>query len=112
MKRATTFLRVLLALVPLAVAVAALVLYSISSDMARDYPELAHLQVPVFVGVVIGMAPVVAAVIGVFVFLRAVDRGDAFSATAVRVLGRLKWCVGIFAGYFVAGLVGFWVVTG
>ena len=83
-----------------------------SLESAQNWPTLAHLRVPVFASVVVGLVPIVVAIVAVFEFLRAVDRGDAFSTGAIRVLGRLKRLAGVFAGYFAVGLVVFWTVTG
>ncbi len=83
-------------------------IYIVSLDLAETYPKVAHLRVPIFLAVLVGLVPVVVAVTVVFDLLKVVDRGDAFSTRTVRLLRRLKVLVGITASYEVLGLVGVW----
>lgn len=112
MARHIGFLRFLLVALAVAVLAGCGLLYLASVESAAAWPELAHLQMPVYVAVVVGLVPVAVAIASVFGFLRAVDNGEAFSARAVGILRRLKVLAGVFAAYYAAGLVGFWAVTG
>lgn len=111
MIRQTRLLRVLLALFLVGLVLASGLIYIISLDLAETYPELAHLRMPVYVAVIVGLVPVVVAVKVVFDLLRVVDQGEAFSTPTVRLLRRLKALVGITAAYEVLGLVGVWVAA-
>lgn len=81
-------------------------IYVVSLDLAAVYPELAHLRLPIFVAVLVGLVPMIVAVKVVFDLLGVVDLGEAFSLLTVRLLRRLKVLFGITAGYLVLGLVG------
>jgi len=91
-------------------------LYIISLDLAAAFPEVAHLRLPIYVAVLVGLIPVIVAVKVVFDFLSVVDQGEAFSVQTVRLLRRLKVLLGITAAYLVLGLVGVsaatWVAMG
>ena len=111
MIRQTRLLRVLLALFLVGLVLASGLIYIISLDLAETYPKVAHLRMPVYVAVIVGLVPVVVAVKVVFDLLRVVDQGEAFSTPTVRLLRRLKALVGITAAYEVLGLVGVWVAA-
>ena len=116
MTRDTRLLRVLLVMFLGGLVPVSGLLYIISLDLAAAYPEVAHLRLPIFVAVLVGLAPVIVAVKVVFDFLSVVDQGEAFSTRTVRLLGRLKGLVGITAAYEVLGLavgpVATWVAMG
>ncbi len=112
MRRETTLLRWLSGMVLFGLVLACGILYILSVESADSWPELAHLQLPIYVAVVVGVIPVVLGVRSVFDFLEVVDQGEAFSARTVHILHRLRLLIGAFAGYFVLGLVGFWTVVG
>lgn len=116
MTRETRLLRVLLVMFLVGLVLASGLLYIISLDLAAAYPKLAHLRLPIYVAVLVGLAPVVVAVKVVFDFLSVVDQGEAFSTRTVGLLRRLKVLVGITAAYEVLGLAGFsaaaWVAMG
>lgn len=107
MTRQTTLIRILMVLLLGVLLLACGVLYLMSLESARMWPEYAHLRLPVYVGVLIGLVPVVMAFKFLFDFMGLVDRGDAFSSRTMRILRRLRLLIGIFAGYFVLGLVAF-----
>jgi Protein of unknown function (DUF2975) len=86
-------------------------LYIVSMDLAAIYPELAHLRLPIYFAVLVGLVPVVMGVKVVFDLLSVVDQGEAFSTRTVRLLRRLKVLVGITAAYEVLGLAGVLVAT-
>lgn len=111
MIRQTRLLRVLLVMFQVGLVLASGLIYIISLDLAQTYPELAHLRMPVYVLVIVGLVPVVVAVNVMFDLLRVVDHGEAFSTPTVRLLRRLKMLVGITAAYEVLGLVGVWVAA-
>lgn len=116
MTRETRLLRVLLVMFLVGLVLASGLLYIISLDLAAAYPKLAHLRLPIYVAVLVGLVPVVVAVKVVFDFLSVVDQGEAFSTRTVGLLRRLKVLVGITAAYEVLGLAGFsaaaWVAMG
>ena len=116
MTRDTRLLRVLLVMFLGGLVPVSGLLYIISLDLAAAYPEVAHLRLPIFVAVLVGLAPVIVAVKVVFDFLSVVDQGEAFSPKTVRLLRRLKVLFGITAAYLVLGLGGvsaaIWVAMG
>ena len=111
MIRQTRLLRVLLVMFLVGLVLASGLLYIISLDLAETYPKVAHLRLPVYVAVIVGLVPVVVAVKVVFDLLRVVDQGEAFSTSTVRLLRRLKMLIGITAAYEVLGLMGVWVAA-
>jgi|SRR5665647_68365 len=102
----TKLLRVLLVMFLVGLVMASGLIYIVSLDFAAIYPELAHLRLPIFVAVLVGLVPMIVAVKVVFDLLGVVDLGEAFSLRTVRLLRRLKVLFGITAGYLVLGLVG------
>jgi hypothetical protein len=112
MTRETTFLRCLLVTLLLGLVLGSGLLYAFSLESAQAWPELAHLRLPAYVAVLVGLVPVVAAIRSVFDFLAAVDRGAAFSARTVEILRRFRLCMGVLAGYAALGIAGFWVAAG
>lgn len=116
MTRQTKLLRVLLVLFLVGLVLASGLIYIVSLDLAAVYPELAHLRLPIYVAVLVGLVPMIVAVKVVFDLLRVVDQGEAFSLQTVRLLQRLKVLFGITAAYLVLGLVGvlvaIWVAMG
>ena len=108
MTRETRLLLVLLVMFLVGLVLASGMLYILSLDLAAVYPKLAHLRLPIYVAVLVGLVPVIVAVKVVFDFLSVVDQGEAFSPRTVRLLRRLKVLFGITAAYEVLGLVGVW----
>lgn len=111
MIRETRLLRVPLVMFLVGLVLASGLIYIVSLDLAEAYPKVAHLRMPVYVAVLVGLVPVVVAVKVLFELLRVVDQGDAFSTRTVRLLRRLKMLVGITAAYEVLGLGGVWVAA-
>lgn len=116
MTRETRLLRVLLVMFLVGLVLASGLLYIISLDLAAAYPEVAHLRLPIYIAVLVGLAPVIVAVKVMFELLSVVDQGEAFSPQTVRRLRRLKVLIGITAAYEVLGLAGVlvaaWVAMG
>lgn len=116
MTRETRFIRVLLVMFLVGLVLASGLLYIVSLDVAAAYPKLAHLRLPIYVAVIIGLIPVIVAVKVVFDFLSVVEQGEAFSPRSVRLLRRLKVLFAIIAAYEVLGFVGVsvaaWIVMG
>ena len=110
--RHTLVLRMLLVLLLIVLVLLSGLLYIVSLDLAAQYPELAHLRMPIYVAVLIGLLPVVVAVQVVFALLRVIDQGGAFSLRTVVLLRRLSMLFGFAAGYLVLGLVGVWLAIG
>lgn len=111
MVRETRVLRVLVVTFLVSLVPASGLIYIVSLDLAQTYPNLAHLRMPVYVAVLVGLVPLVVAVKVVFDLLKVVDHGDAFSTRTVRLLQRLKVLLGITAAYELLGLVGVWVAA-
>jgi len=107
----TKLLRVLLVIFLVGLVLASGLLYIVSLDSAALYPELAHLRLPIYLAVLVGLVPMIVAVRVVLDFLSVVDQGEAFSPRTVRLLRRLKVLVGITAAYEVLGLAGVLVAT-
>jgi len=112
MTRDTKILRFLLTLMLLGLLLASGLLYFLSLESAASWPELAHLRLPIYLAMVIGLLPVVVGIKLVFDLMWLVDRDQAFSIHTLHILGRLRGIIGVFAGYLALGLAGFWVVTG
>src|SRR3712207_5530843 len=102
--RLTAVLRVLLVLLLVGLILASGLLYIGSLDMAAQYPEHAHVRLPIYLAVLVGLLPVVVAVQVGFALLHVIDQGAAFSPRAVALLRRLSVLFGIAAGYLVLGL--------
>jgi len=111
MTRETKLLRALLVMFLVGLVMASGLIYIVSLDLAALYPELAHLRLPIYVAVLVGLVPMIVAVKVVFDLLGVVDQGEAFSPRTVRLLRRLKVLFGIIAAYLVLGLVGVSVAT-
>ena len=111
MTQETRLLRVLLVMLLAGLVMASGLLYIVSLDLAAAFPEVAHLRLPIYFAVLVGLVPVVMGVKVVFDLLRVVDQGEAFSTRTVRLLRRLKALVGITAAYEVLGLAGGLVAT-
>jgi len=116
MTRETKLLRVLLVMFLVGLVMASGLIYIVSLDLAAVYPELAHLRLPIYVAVLVGLVPMIVAVKVVFDLVGVVDLGEAFSLRTVRLLRRLKVLFGITVAYLVLGLVGvsvaIWVAMG
>lgn len=112
MKRETRFLRLLLVLILVVLALTGGALYLVSLESAQNWPEFAHLQVPLYVAMLVGFVPVVVAIALVFDFLKVIDQGEAFSVRTVQILHRLRLLIGVFAGYLLFFLVGAWAAMG
>jgi len=106
MIRETKILRALLSMFVVGLVLASGLLYIVSLDSAALYPELAHLRLPIYVAMLVGLVPTIVAVKVVLDLLGVVDQGEAFSPRTVRLLRRLKVLFGITAAYLVLGLAG------
>jgi hypothetical protein len=111
MTRETKLLRLLLVMFLVGLVLASGLLYIVSLDLAADYPDLAHLRLPIYVAVLVGLIPMIVAVKVVFDFLSVVDHGEAFSPLTVRLLRRLKVLFGVTAAYLTFGLIGVWAAV-
>jgi len=106
MIRETKVLRALLVMFAVGLVLASGLLYIVSLDSAALYPELAHLRLPTYFAVVVGLVPTIVAVKVVFDLLKVVDLGEAFSPRTVQLLRRLKMLFAITAAYLVLGVIG------
>lgn len=111
MTRETKLLRLLLVMFLVGLVLASGLLYIVSLDLAADYPDLAHLRLPIYVAVLVGLIPMIVAVKVVFDFLSVVDHGEAFAPLTVRLLRRLKVLFGVTAAYLTLGLIGVWAAV-
>lgn len=105
----TKVLRLLLLALLAGTVAAGALLYVVGLDLANELPELAHLRLPVSVAVLVGLVPVVLGIAQVFPLLDLVDRGEAFSLEAVRLLRRIELLVGATGAYLAIGAAGCWV---
>jgi hypothetical protein len=112
MNQETRILRVLLVMFVAGLVLASGLLYIVSLESAANFPEFAHLRLPIYVAMLVGLVPLIVAVKVVFDLLRVVDLGEAFSAPTVRLLRRLKVLFGITVAYLVLGLAGISVAFG
>lgn len=108
----TFLVRVMLALLLVGIVVGVGVLYLLSEESVRIYPELSHLQIPIFIAVIIGLIPILLGILATFSFLKLVDRGEAFSRTTAALFRRLKFLLGLTAGYLILGFFGVAVAVG
>src|SRR5690606_30297105 len=111
-QNATFYVRFFLWMLLVLLAFALGFVYLISMEGARNFPELAHLQIPVFLAIALGAIPMVMGVRLVFTFLKLVDNGDAFSEETGLLFRRLKRLLIITAAYLLVGLIGVWVAFG
>lgn len=108
----TRALRVLLAALAIGVILGAGVLYLLGVESAADWPEFAHLRLPVYLGIVVSFVPVLVGIGLLFRFLRLVDAGEAFSGHALRVIRQVKLLIAGVAAYYLLGLVAFHLAFG
>lgn len=108
----TFYVRLLLVAILFLLALGAGLLYIVSLEMAHGYPELAHLQPPIYIASLVGLVPIVMGVKAVFDFLSLVDAGEAFSEETVQLFRRFRVLLVITGGYLLVGLVGVWVALG
>lgn len=105
----TGLLRVLIVLLGLGLALAAGLLHVMSLDMAVAFPEAAHLPIPIFVAVVVGLLPGLVALHALWMILDLVDHGAACSSATVGLLGRIRRCFTVTAVYVPLTLIVVWV---
>lgn len=84
-------------------------LYTISLDLAADYPEVAHLRLPIYVAAILGLAAALPGVKAMFTLLALIDHGEAFSIQTVRTLRQLKLIFVATAAYSTVALIVIWV---
>jgi hypothetical protein len=93
----TIALRVLLVVLAVGFALAYLVLYIVSLDLAASYPALAHLRVPLVLASVVAGIPAAIALGALWLFAALVGSGEGFSPRAVRQLRLMRNCFGVMA---------------
>jgi hypothetical protein len=101
----TIALRVLLVVLAVGFALAYLVLYIVSLDLAASYPALAHLRVPLFLASVVAGIPAAIALGALWLFAALVGSGEGFSPRAVRQLRLMRNCFGVMAAYLLVAFV-------
>lgn len=112
MKSQTRKLRILISLLTLGLASALGLLFLIVDAAASEAPELNGLRWPTFIAIACGTAPWFISVKPFTELLRLVDRGDAFSTSALQLLRQIRLLFVSTAIYLVIGF--FWLthVTG
>lgn len=89
-----------------------LLLNGARADSARQYPELAHLAWPVYIGVLIGFVPVFLGLLQAWHWVALAGRGQGRSADALACLHRITRCALLTWGWFSAGLPAWYVASG
>lgn len=102
----TQALRCLLVVLVAGAVLAYAVLYIVSLDLARDYPEVAHLRVPLFMTAMVAALPGMVALHARWLFAAPVAGGDAFSTRTVSLLRRIRNCSAVTAVYLLVAFVG------
>lgn len=102
----TKILRALLIVLGLVVLVGLLVLGQLGDETSRQFPEYARWTMPVLLGIALGTVPVFAGMAITWRLLAVIDRGEAFSAAALRLLRTLRWLIAAAAAWFTIGLIG------
>ena len=89
-----------------------LLLNDARAESARQYPELAHLAWPVYIGVIIGFAPLFAGLLNAWRWVALAGRGQGRSAEAISALRRISRCGTAVWLWFTAGLPAWLVASG
>ena len=84
-------------------------LMRISNEEA--YPTLAHLGIPVYVGVLLGFVPVFAGIARVAKFAALFGRGQAFTREGAGTMRDVKRCALWVSAWFTAGLPAWWIAS-
>lgn len=105
MRLSTVALRALLLVLAVGGVLAYAVLYAISVELAREYPPLAHLQLPLFAAAVVAGLPVAVALVALWRFAALVARGEGFSAETVGLVRLIRNCFGVLAAYLLVAFV-------
>lgn len=102
-KASTNFLKMSVLLIGLTVLFICIFLLPwLSNYTVNMYPEFAHLQYPILIGVYLTVIPFFIALYEAVRLLRLIERGEAFSELAVFSLGRIKSsAIAIFILYIV-----------
>ena len=100
----TRLLRVLL-VVAAGLAVGVLMVHWLSLDVAKTYPEVAHLRAPAFWAAVVRLVPLVLAARAMWRFLAFVDRGKAFSVASARLVRQVSVVCLVLAVYIAVAAV-------
>jgi hypothetical protein len=87
-------------------------LYLYSLESAQNWPNLAHLRLPIYGATLVGAIPFTGAIVLGFKFSREVDLGNVFSTYTIQILRQIRLLIGVFAGYLALAIAGFWVATG
>jgi hypothetical protein len=106
MKFYTVVLRGLLLVLAAGVAFAYLLLYLVSVDLAKEYPALAHFQLPLFFTAVVAAIPSLVALQALWSFASLVAKGEAFSPRAVVLGRRIRNCFAVTAVYLLVAFTG------
>lgn len=107
MERGTTFfLKITVYLIGLIVLILSVgFLPWMASDTASTYPEYAHLQYPVLIGLYLTAIPFFFSLYQALKLLHHIDHQKAFSLRSVKVLNHIKSCAVIIASLYVIGSV-------
>lgn len=105
-------LRLLLVPLTLGLPLAALMAWGIGADLASMDPSLAHLHIPVFIGIVIGALPVLAGIVTTWRLAGLATTDRAFTSVTVAMLRRLRLLVAVTVGYYFLGFALAWILAG
>lgn len=112
MKRSTTTLRALLALLLVLLLAALTIVGVLAYQSQQDLPEYANLAWPTYIGIVLGFVPVVLALWRMHLLAGLVARDEAFSRDTVLEIRRIKQYIVWFIGWFFAGAIAFRMAFG
>lgn len=105
MRLSTIALRALLVVLAVGGVLAYALLYAISSDLAHEYPPLAHLQLPLFAAAVVAGVPVAVALVALWRFAARVAAGEGFSTGTVGLVRLIRNCFAVLAVYLLVAFV-------
>ena len=109
----TIFLRATLILLVVGMLGALGIVYSLGESLAGNFPEFAHLQAPVLVGIALGTLPVLAGIATVWQLIDvAAEPSDAFSDRTLHLMRRLRRLILLTCSYLAIGFIGTWALAG
>lgn len=77
----------------------------------RAYPELAHLGIPVYIGVILGFVPVFIGIARVASFAALYGRGQAATHEGADTMRDVKRCAVWVSAWFTAGMPAWWIAS-
>lgn len=103
-KGTTLFLKITVCLIGIVILAIGIVgLPQLATYTATMFPEFAHLQYPVLIGIYVTMIPFFLALYKAFTLLQYIDYRDAFSDLSVKALKVIKYCAITISIIYVIG---------